>query len=99
MFVVCVHVLVKSEHIDEFIAASCENAVNTILEPGNLRFDVLQQAEDPQRFVLYEVYRDEEASKAHKQTAHYAHWRDTVETWMAQPRKGVQYKSLFPPQV
>ena len=66
MFVAYVHVQVKPEHIEEFIAASCENAASTILEPGNLRFDVLQQADDPQRFVLYEVYRDEEASKAHK---------------------------------
>ena len=98
MFVVCVHVQVKPEHIEEFIAASRENAASTILEPGNLRFDVLQQADDPQRFVLYEVYRDEEASKAHKQTAHYARWREAVETWMAQPRKGVQYKACFPPQ-
>jgi len=98
MFVVCVHVHVKLEHIAKFIAASGENAANTILEPGNLRFDVLQQADDPQRFILYEVYRDEDASKAHKQTPHYARWRDIVEGWMAQPRKGVQYKSCFPPQ-
>ncbi len=98
MFVVCVHVQVKTEHIEEFIAASRENAANTILEPGNLRFDVLQQADDPQRFVLYEVYRDEESSKAHKQTAHYARWRDAVAAWMAEPRRGVQYKSFFPPQ-
>jgi autoinducer 2-degrading protein len=98
MFVVCVHIQVKPEYVEAFIAASRENAASTILEPGNLRFDVLQQADDPQRFILYEVYRDEEASKAHKQTAHYARWRDTVETWMAQPRKGVQYKSHFPHQ-
>ena len=98
MFVVSVHVRVKPEHIEEFITASRENAANTILEPGNLRFDVLQQADDPQQFILYEVYRDEAASTAHKQTAHYARWRDTVETWMAQPRRGVQYRSLFPPQ-
>ncbi len=96
MLVACVHILVKPEHITEFIAASRENATNTILEPGALRFDVIQQADDPERFILYEVYRDEEASKAHKQTAHYARWRETVEPWMAQPRKGVQYKSLFP---
>lgn len=63
MFVACVHVLVTPEYIEEFIAASRENAANTILEPGNLRFDVLQQADDPQRFILYEVYRDEDASK------------------------------------
>ena len=98
MFVVCVHVRVKPEHVEKFIAASGENAANTIREPGNLRFDVLQQADDPQQFVLYEVYRDEEASKAHKQTAHYARWRETVENWMARPRKGVQYASLFPPR-
>jgi autoinducer 2-degrading protein len=98
MFVVCVHVQVKPEHIEAFIAASRENAANTILEPGNLRFDVLQQADDPQRFVLYEVYRDEEASQAHKQTAHYGRWRETVADWMAEPRKGVPYKSWFPPK-
>jgi autoinducer 2-degrading protein len=97
MFVVCVHVLVEPGHVDEFLAASLENAASTIREPGNLRFDVLQQADDPQRFVLYEVYRDEEAGKAHKQTAHYARWRDLVAPWMAQPRQGVQYKACFPP--
>src|SRR5271169_1932162 len=98
MFVACVQVQVKPEHIEAFIAASSENAANTIQEPGNLRFDVLQQADDPERFVLYEVYCDEEAAKAHKQTAHYARWRDAVATWMAEPRKGVQYKSHFPPE-
>ncbi len=98
MFVVCVHVLVKPAHLEDFIAASQENAAGTILEPGNLRFDVLQQADDPLRFVLYEVYCDENASKAHKQTAHYARWREVVETWMEQPRRGVQYKTWFPPQ-
>ena len=97
MFVVCVHVQVKLGHLEEFIAASLENAANTILEPGNLRFDVLQQVDDPQRFVLYEVYYDEEASKAHKQTVHYARWREVVEAWMEQPRKGVQYNAWFPP--
>ena len=98
MFVVCVHVQIKLEHVEEFIAASKENASKTILEPGNLRFDVLQQADDPQQFILYEAYRDEEGAKAHKQTAHYARWRDAVETWLAQPRKGVQFKSHFPVQ-
>ena len=98
MLVVCVHVRVKAEHLGDFIAASHENARNTIQEPGNLRFDVIQQADDPTRFLLYEVYRDEEAAKAHKQTAHYARWRETVEAWMAQPRRGVPYNSLFPPR-
>ncbi len=98
MFVACVHVHVKPKHIEDFIAASLENAASTILERGNLRFDVLQQADDPERFILYEVYRDEEAAKSHKQTAHYARWREVVEAWMAQPRRGVQYKSCFPPR-
>lgn len=98
MFVACVHVVVKSQNIEAFIAASRDNASHTIQEPGNLRFDVLQQADDPQRFLLYEVYRDETAAKAHKLTAHYARWRDAVETWMAQPRRGVPYDSLFPPR-
>ena len=86
----------KPEHL-EFIPASKENAGKTILEPGVL-LSIVQQADDPERFVLYEAYRDEEASKAHKQTAHYARWREAVEPWMAQPRKGVPYKSYFPVQ-
>ena len=96
MLVVCVHVQVKAEHLPAFIAASRVNAGNTILESGNLRFDVIQQADDPTRFVLYEVYHNEDAAKAHKLTAHYALWRDTVEPWMAEPRRGVPYKNLFP---
>ena len=98
MLVTCVHVQVKPDSIDAFIAASRDNAANTTLEPGNLRFDVLQQADDPQRFVLYEVFRDEAAAKAHKLTAHYARWREAVEPWMAQPRHGVAYRDLFPPR-
>jgi (4S)-4-hydroxy-5-phosphonooxypentane-2,3-dione isomerase len=96
MLVTCVHVHVKPENRDAFIAATLENARNTIAEPGNLRFDVLQQADDPNRFVLYEVFRDEDAGKAHKQTHHYARWRETVEPWMAETRRPVQYFGLFP---
>ncbi len=96
MYVAIVYIHVKSEHREAFAQASLENARNTVQEPGSLRFDVLQQAEDPDRFVLYEVYRDEAGAKAHKETAHYARWRDTVEPWMAEPRKGVRYASLFP---
>jgi len=96
MHLVCVHVHVAPEHRGTFIEATLENARNTIQEPGNLRFDVLQQADDPNRFVLYEVYRDEAAANAHKQTAHYARWRDTVASWMQDPRKGVKYLPLFP---
>lgn len=96
MLVVCVHVHVKPEHCEEFVAASVENARNTIQEPGNLRFDVLQQADAPNHFILYEVYRDEAAVKAHKETSHYARWAETVAPWMAEPRKGVKYTPHFP---
>ncbi len=97
MYLVCVHVHVKPEHREAFILASLDNARNTIQEPGNLRFDVLQQEDDPNRFVLYEVYRDQAGADAHKQTAHYGRWRDTVSPWMQEPRKGVKYTPLFPP--
>jgi len=96
MFVACVHVHVRMENVAQFIEATRENARNTIQEPGNLRFDVLQQSDDATRFVLYEAYLDEAASKAHKETAHYARWRQAVEPWMAEPRKGVFYDSLAP---
>lgn len=96
MFVLCVQIHVKPQHVQDFIRASRDNASNTIQEPGNLRFDVIQQADDPNRFVLYEAYRDEAALEAHRQTAHYARWRDAVTDWMAEPRKGVKYVPLFP---
>lgn len=96
MFVICIHVHVKPENREDFLRASLENARHTIQEPGNLRFDVNQQADDPNRFVLYEVYRDQSAMKAHKETAHYARWRETVENWMAEPRRGVAHTGLFP---
>ena len=96
MHVALVHVHVKPEHAGDFLAASCENARNSIQEPGCLRFDVNQSAEDANYFVLYEVYRDEAAAAAHKSTPHYARWRDTVADWMAEPRKGVKFTGLFP---
>ena len=74
MYIVNVHVHVMPEHREEFIEATLDNARNTVQEPGNLRFDVLQQADDPNRFVIYEVYRDDAAMAAHKATAHYARW-------------------------
>jgi autoinducer 2-degrading protein len=96
MYAVCVHVHVKPENRQEFVEATLANARNTIREPGNLRFDVIQQVDDADRFVLYEVYRDEAGMAAHKETSHYAAWRDAVEPWMAEPRKGVKHISLFP---
>jgi quinol monooxygenase YgiN len=98
MYLVFVHVHVKPDCREGFIQASLENAKATTQEPGNLRFDVVQQVDDPDRFVLVEVYRDEAGMEAHKQTAHYAKWRDSVASWMAEPRKGVKYAALFPPE-
>lgn len=97
MYAVCVHVHVKPECRDAFLAASLENARDTRQEPGNVRFDVLQQADDPDRFLLYEVYRDEEGMKAHKQALHYARWAESVLPWMAEPRKGIKYTGHFVP--
>jgi len=96
MYVVCVYVRVKEENRGQFVEATLENARNTVREPGNLRFDVLQQLDDPNRFMLYEVYRDESGMNAHKATPHYAAWRDAVEPWMAEPRRGVKHNALFP---
>ena len=96
MIVVCVHVHVKPEYVADFMEATGKNHRNTILEPGALRFDVLRQIDDPARFILYEVYRDEAAVDAHKATHHYAKWRDTVADWMAEPRRGVKHQALFP---
>lgn len=96
MHVTLVHVQVKPEHVAEFVEATRANHEASVREPGNLRFDVLWSIDDPARFVLYEAYVDEAAAKAHKQTAHYATWRDTVAEWMAQPRQGIQYNGLFP---
>jgi len=96
MHVVCVHVHVIPEYREAFVQATLENAQSTIQEPGNLRFDVIEQADDPNRFVLYEVYRDEAGMNAHKETPHYARWRDAVAPWMIEPRRGVKYVSRFP---
>ena len=96
MYVVCIDIHVKPDHRAAFLQATLENARNTILEPGNLRFDVHQHNDDPNRFFLYEVYRNEGCMEAHKATAHYAKWRDTVAEWMAEPRKSAKYTALFP---
>jgi autoinducer 2-degrading protein len=95
MYVVCVTIHVKPEHVEAFISAMVANASGSRQEPGNLRFDVLQGEDDPTRFFLYEVYRSKEAFAAHQQTEHYATWRDAVQDWMAQPRQGARYQALF----
>jgi autoinducer 2-degrading protein len=96
MLIVHVQVQVRPESVDAFVAATLENARNSIREPGITRFDVVQQMDDPTRFVLVEVYRDEAATKAHKETAHYAKWRDTVAPMMSAPRTGIRFFNLFP---
>jgi len=96
MHVVLVNVHVKRENVEDFVKATLANAAASINEPGNLRFDVLQLAEDPCRFVLYEAYGAPEDAAAHKETPHYKAWKDTVADWMAEPRIGVQCKGLFP---
>ena len=96
MLAVHVFIQVKPDCVDRFIEASKANAKNSLLEPGIARFDLIQQQDDPTRFVLVEVYRDVEATVRHKETAHYACWRDTVESMMAVPRTSVKYETLYP---
>jgi quinol monooxygenase YgiN len=97
MLIVHVHVHVKAGCEEAFREASIENANASLQEPGIARFDLCQQMDDPARFVLVEVYRDDRASAAHKTTAHYAKWRDAVEPMMAEPRRSVRLHNAFPP--
>jgi quinol monooxygenase YgiN len=96
MHSVLVHVHVKPEHIEDFRLATIENASYSVLEPGIARFDVVQQAEDPTRFILVEVYRNDEAPTQHKETEHYKKWRDQVADMMAEPRQGIRYTNIYP---
>lgn len=96
MIVTIVNIVVKPENVDQFIEATLENHQHSIKEKGNLRFDVLQHRDDPAAFTLYEAYETDEAAAAHKNTAHYFKWRDTVETWMARPRHGIAHNVLTP---
>ena len=96
MLVVHVHVHVKPGFVQAFAAASIENARHSVREPGIARFDVVQQTDDPARFILVEAYRTPAAPAAHKETAHYQLWRDTVAPMMAEPRTSVKFTNLFP---
>jgi len=96
MLIVHVHVRVKPESVADFRQATIENARSSVQEPGIARFDVVQQQDDSTRFVLIEVYRTPEAAAAHKETAHYAAWRDTVARMMAEPRQSMKYSEVFP---
>jgi autoinducer 2-degrading protein len=96
MFIVHVHVHVKAEFVKAFKEATIENARNSVQEPGIARFDVIQQQDDPSRFILVEVYRSAADPGKHKETAHYAKWRDTVAEMMAEPRSSIKYANVFP---
>lgn len=96
MLILHVSIHVKPECVDAFIAAVKENARNSRLEPGILRFDVAQQSDDPTRFMLYEVYKSSDDHAAHRQTAHFATWRDTVADMMVTPRVGTRYQNISP---
>ena len=95
MLIIHVHVHVKPDCVEAFRKATIENARNSVKEPGCVRFDVVQQADDPTRFVLVEVYRSAEANAAHKETAHYKTWRDAVALMMAEGRTSVKYENVF----
>ena len=97
MLIVHVHVRVRPERTAEFLAATLVNARASLGEAGVLRFDVIQDEDDPEHVVLMEVYRDTAAAAAHKQEAHYATWRDTVAEMMAQPRASTRFSAVFPP--
>jgi len=99
MQIVHVHVNVKPEFVETFKQATIENASNSVKEAGIARFDVIQQADDPTRFILVEVYKTADAPAAHKETAHYARWRDTVAEMLAEPRQGVKYVNIFPDDI
>ena len=96
MIVTCVHLNVKPAVIKSFIDATIENHLESVKEPGNLRFDVIQQADDPCRFMLYEAYETEIAAANHKNTAHYLKWRNAVQDFMAEPRYGIKYNIIEP---
>ena len=96
MLVVHVHVHVKPDAVEVFKEKTIKNANNSIQEPGILQFDLLQQEDDPSRFLIVEIYKNVEATAKHKETAHYAEWRDAVEAMMAEPRKSIKYTKIHP---
>jgi len=97
MFVVIVQAHVKPEFLPAFKEATYDNASNSILEPGVARFDVYQQKDDPTRFSLIEIYRDEDAPAKHRESSHYLRWREAVEPMLVEPRTRVTYEIYFPP--
>jgi len=96
MIVTCVYIHVRPESLDSFLSATKANHLESVKERGNLRFDLIQQSDDPGRFMLYEAYEYEEDAANHKTTPHYIKWRDTVQDFMAEARKGVRYNIIEP---
>jgi len=96
MLILIVNIHIKADRIEAFRTATMENARNSRKEPGITRFDLLQQNDDPSRFVLIEVYRDQAASAAHKETAHYHAWLAAVDDMFAEPRTRAMYSDVFP---
>jgi autoinducer 2-degrading protein len=97
MLIVHVHVRVLPDVVAAFREATIENARNSVREPGVIRFECIQQSDDPTRFVLMEIYRSAQAAADHRETAHYQVWRDAVAGLMAEPRSRVEYSPVFPP--
>lgn len=96
MYVTIVNVVVKEDYVNEFIEATRLNHESSVKEQGNMRFDVLQSPDSPTHFILYEAYQTQQHAAAHKETQHYAAWRETVADWMAEPRQGTVYDGLYP---
>lgn len=96
MYIVHVFIHVKPNAVDDFITATTKNAEASLQEPGVARFDFIQEIEDPNRFVLVEVYRTPDDPTKHKATEHYQIWRDTVENMMVEPRRSMKFVNLFP---
>ena len=96
MIVTCVYIKIKPDAINGFIELTTDNHKESVREEGNLRFDLLQKADDPYSFMIYEAYENEEAALAHKKTSHYLKWREEVDEYMAEPRHGVRYNIIEP---
>lgn len=96
MIVTTVEIHVKQDRIEDFIQATIANHSASVKESGNFRFDVLQSMDDPSRFTLYEAYDSEESVAAHRKTPHYLKWRETVESMMTGPRKGIPHRVIAP---
>lgn len=97
MHIVHVQIRIKPENLEKFLEATIENAKNSIREEGIMRFDFIQNQDDPYRFVLVEVYRSPADQMAHRETAHYRKWKETVACMMAEPREGIAFANIFPP--